>query len=87
MIAAVLYIGAGVFAAGMAVLIGILFVHALEVRTGTREPKSAVLLPFAETRSDKERLHAEFAMSMRRLETKVDQLKDQNQTPARGARG
>ena len=75
MIEAVMYFAIGFF---IAVVIGLgLFplVHNRAVRLTGLRLEAATPLSMAEIQADKDRLRAEFAMSMRRLEITVDQLK------------
>src|SRR5262249_52119834 len=51
------------------------FVHARAVRLTLRRLEAATPLSMAEIQADKDQLRAEFAMSTRRLEMSVDQLK------------
>ena len=48
--------------------------------------EAATPLSMAEIQADKDQLRAEFAMSTRRLETSVEQMKSQDHQPARRAR-
>jgi chromosome segregation ATPase len=75
MLEPIMYISIGFLIAGLLVL-GILpLVHARAVRLTTRRLESLSPLSLAEIQADKDRLRAEFAMSTRRLEMSVDQLK------------
>ena len=51
-------------------------VHNRAVRLTTRRLEAATPLSMAEIQADKDQLRAEFAMSARRLEMSVDQLKN-----------
>src|ERR1700755_598760 len=51
-------------------------VHSRAVRLTTRRLEAATPLSMAEIQADKDQLRAEFAMSARRLEMSVDQLKN-----------
>jgi len=60
-------------------------VHNRAVRLTTRRMEAATPLSMAEIQADKDQLRAEFAMSARRLEMNVDQLKHKT-LPARRTR-
>src|SRR6202166_2372013 len=75
MIEPIMYVGLGFFAASLVALAIIPFVHARAVRLTMRRMEAATPLSMAEIQADKDQLRAEFAMSARRLEMNVDQLK------------
>jgi chromosome segregation ATPase len=75
MIEPIMYFGLGALAAALIGLVIIPFVHARAVRLTTRRLEAATPLSMAEIQADKDQLRAEFAMSTRRLEMSVDQLK------------
>jgi chromosome segregation ATPase len=75
MIEPVMYFGIGFL---VATLLGLLFVplvHSRAVRLTMRRLEAATPLSIAEIRADKDQLRAEFAMSTRRLEVSVEQMK------------
>jgi hypothetical protein len=75
MIETIMYLGIGFLFAG---LIGVAFmplVHGRAVRLTIRRLEAALPQSMEEIRADKDLLRAEFAMSMRRLEMSVEQLK------------
>src|ERR1700737_1289167 len=75
MIEPIMYVGLGFLAASLVALAIIPFVHARAVRLTMRRLEAATPLSMAEIQADKDQLRAEFAMSTRRLEMSVDQLK------------
>jgi chromosome segregation ATPase len=76
MIEPIMFFGLGFLAAGLLALVIIPFVHGRAVRLTTRRLEAATPLSMAEIQADKDQLRAEFAMSTRRLEISVDQLKN-----------
>jgi chromosome segregation ATPase len=76
MIEWIMFFGLGFLAASLIGLIIIPFVHARAVRLTIRRLEAATPLSMAEIQADKDQLRAEFAMSARRLEMSVDQLKN-----------
>jgi chromosome segregation ATPase len=75
MVEPVMYFGIGFL---LAALLGLLFmplVHGRAVRLTMRRLEAATPLSLAEIRADKDQLRAEFAMSTRRLEMSVEQMK------------
>jgi hypothetical protein len=75
MIETIMYLGIGFLFAG---LIGVAFmplVHGRAVRLTIRRLEAALPRSMEEIRADKDLVRAEFAMSMRRLEMSVEQLK------------
>src|ERR1700682_5131057 len=75
MIEPIMYVGLGFLAASLVALAIIPFIHARTVRLTMRRLEAATPLSMAEIQADKDQLRAEFAMSTRRLEMSVDQLK------------
>jgi hypothetical protein len=75
MIEALMYFGIGFLLAALSVLVVTPLVHGRAVRLTTRRVKATIPQSFAEVVADKDLLRAEFAMSTRRLETNVEQLK------------
>src|SRR5438876_2620545 len=80
MIEPIMYAGLGLLAASLVALAIIPFVHARAVRLTLRRLEAATPLSMAEIQADKDQLRAEFAMSARRLEMSVDQLKAKTTT-------
>src|SRR5947207_11885227 len=70
-----MYLALGFLVASLLALITIPFVHARAVRLTMRRLEAATPLSIAEIRADKDQLRAEFAMSTRRLEMSVEQMK------------
>src|ERR1700752_2461311 len=67
----------------ISMLLGLMLVplvHNRAVRLTTRRLEAATPLSMAEIQADKDQLRAEFAMSARRLEMSVDQLKTKTTT-------
>jgi chromosome segregation ATPase len=75
MIEPIMYFGLGFFAASLLALIVVPFVHGRAVRLTVRRLEAATPLSMTEIQADKDQLRAEFAMSTRRLEMSVEQLK------------
>jgi chromosome segregation ATPase len=71
----IMIFGLGFLAASLVGLIIVPFVHGRAVRLTTRRLEAATPLSMAEIQADKDQLRAEFAMSTRRLEMSVEQLK------------
>ena len=78
MIEPIMYFGLGFLAAALIGLIIVPFVHGRAVRLTVRRLEAATPLSMAEIQADKDQLRAEFAMSTRRLEMSVDQLKNKS---------
>ncbi len=78
MIESIMYFGIGFLFAALSVLVVVPLVHGRAVRLTTRRLEAATPASMAETLADKDQLRAEFAMSTRRLEMSVDQLKTKN---------
>ena len=75
MIEIIMYFGIGFLCASLLGLIIIPLVHNRATRLTVRRLEAATPLSMAEIQADKDQLRAEFAMSTRRLELTVDQLK------------
>jgi chromosome segregation ATPase len=75
MIEPIMIFGLGFLAASLLGLIIVPFVHGRAVRLTTRRLEAATPLSMTEIQADKDQLRAEFAMSTRRLEMSVEQLK------------
>ena len=76
MIEPIMYFGIGFLVAALVGLVVIPLVHGRAVRLTMRRLEAATPLSMAEIQADKDQLRAEFAMSTRRLEMSVDQLKN-----------
>src|SRR5271167_1540951 len=76
MIEPVMYFGIGFLVAALVGLVVVPLVHGRAVRLTMRRLEAATPLSMAEIQADKDQLRAEFAMSARRLEMSVDQLKN-----------
>lgn len=75
MIEPAMYFGIGFLFASLLGIVFIPLVHARAVRLTMRRLEASTPLSMAEIQADKDQLRAEFAMSTRRLEMSVDQLK------------
>src|SRR5215210_7122443 len=75
MIEPIMFFGLGFLAASLLGLVIVPFVHGRAVRLTVRRLEAATPLSMAEIQADKDQLRAEFAMSTRRLEMSVDQMK------------
>jgi len=75
MIESIMYFGIGFLVASLLGLIVVPLVHNRAVRLTMRRLEAATPLSMAEIQAEKDQLRAEFAMSTRRLEMSVDQLK------------
>src|SRR5205085_4513693 len=75
MIEPIMFFGLGFLAASLLGLIIVPFVHGRAVRLTVRRLEAATPLSMAEIQADKDQLRAEFAMSTRRLEMSVEQIK------------
>ena len=71
----IMYFGIGFLCASLLGLVIIPLVHNRAARLTTRRLEAATPLSMAEIQADKDQLRAEFAMSTRRLEMSVEQLK------------
>ncbi|MDE1972798.1 MAG: hypothetical protein KGI48_06430 [Hyphomicrobiales bacterium] len=75
MLEPVMYFGIGFLVAALLGLLFVPLVHNRAVRLTMRRLEAATPLSIAEIRADKDQLRAEFAMSTRRLELSVEQMK------------
>src|SRR6266496_5091856 len=75
MVEQIMFIGIGFLIAGLLIIGFIPLVHARAVRLTMRRLEALTPLSMAEIQADKDQLRAEFAMSTRRLEMSVEQLK------------
>ncbi|HET9717175.1 MAG TPA: hypothetical protein VFP60_13420 [Pseudolabrys sp.] len=75
MIEPIMYFGIGFLFAALIGIIIVPLIHARAVRLTVRRLEAATPLSMAEIQADKDQLRAEFAMSTRRLEMSVEQLK------------
>jgi len=75
MIESIMYFGMGFFLAAFSVLVVVPLVHSRAVRLITRRLEGTIPSSIAEIQADRDLLRAEFAVSMRRLELNVEQLR------------
>ena len=75
MIEPIMFVGIGFLVAGLLVIGVIPLVHARAVRLTQRRLEAVTPMSMGEIRADKDQLRAEFAMSARRLEMSVEQMK------------
>src|SRR5262249_39203860 len=75
MIESIMFFGIGFLFASLLGLVILPLVHARAVRLTAKRLEAATPVSMAEIQADKDQLRAEFAMSTRRLEMSVDQLK------------
>src|SRR5213078_2967489 len=75
MIEPVMFVGIGFLVAGLLVIGVIPLVHARAVRLTMKRLEAVTPMSMAEIQADKDQLRAEFAMSTRRLEMSVKQMK------------
>jgi chromosome segregation ATPase len=75
MVEPIMYLAIGFLVAMLLGLMIVPLIHNRAVRLTTRRMEAATPLSMAEIQADKDQLRAEFAMSARRLEMSVDQLK------------
>jgi predicted nucleic acid-binding Zn-ribbon protein len=80
MIEPVMYFGIGFLVAALLGLLFVPLVHNRAVRLTSKRLEAATPLSIAEIRADKDQLRAEFAMSTRRLEMSVAQMKTKTTT-------
>src|SRR6184192_2683195 len=80
MVETIMYFGIGFLCASLFGLVLIPLIHNRAVRLTMRRLEAATPLSMAEIQADKDQLRAEFAMSTRRLEMSVDQLKTKTTT-------
>jgi chromosome segregation ATPase len=78
MIESIMYFGLGFFAAGLSMVLFVPLVHGRAVRLTTRRLEAALPSSLAEIAAVKDLQRAEFALSTRRLETKLDELKNKD---------
>jgi chromosome segregation ATPase len=76
MIEPIMYFALGLLTAGLLALAAVPVIHARAVRLTRCRLETAMPLSMAEMQADKDQLRAQFAMSMRRLEVNVEQLRD-----------
>src|SRR5438105_1043583 len=76
MIEPIMYLAIGFLVSMLVGLMIVPLVHNRAVRLTTRRMEAATPLSMAEIQADKDQLRAEFAMSARRLEMNVEQLKN-----------
>src|ERR1700716_784098 len=76
MIEPIMYLAIGFLVSMLFGLMIVPLVHNRAVRLTTKRMEAATPLSMAEIQADKDQLRAEFAMSARRLEMNVDQLKN-----------
>src|ERR1700687_3527039 len=74
-IESIMFFALGFLAASLVALILLSAVWHRAVRLTTKRIEGAIPVSMAEIQADKDQLRAEFAMSTRRLETSVEQLK------------
>src|SRR5881409_1341825 len=75
MVEPIMYLAIGFLVSMLFGLMIVPLVHNRAVRLTTRRLEAATPVSMAEIQADKDQLRAEFAMSTRRLEMSVDQLK------------
>src|SRR6201990_1309430 len=75
MVEPIMFIGIGFLVASLLVIGVIPMVHARAVRLTQRRLEAVTPMSMAEIQADKDQLRAEFAMSTRRLEMSVEQMK------------
>jgi chromosome segregation ATPase len=75
MIEPIMFFGIGFLVAGLIGLVFIPLVHARAVRLTMRRVEASTPMSKAEIQADKDQLRAEFAMTTRRLEMSVEQMK------------
>ena len=84
MIEPIMYLAIGFLISMLFGLMIVPLVHNRAVRLTTRRLEAATPLSMAEIQADKDQLRAEFAMSARRLEMSVDQLKSKSTSQLAG---
>jgi type IV secretory pathway VirB4 component len=75
MIESIMYMGIGFLFAALIAVAVVPLVHGRAVRLTARQLEATLPHSFAEIQADKDLLRAEFAMSTRRLEMTIEQLK------------
>src|SRR5881227_2686999 len=78
MVEPIMYLAIGFLVSMLLGLMIVPLVHNRAVRLTTKRLEAATPLSMAEIQADKDQLRAEFAMSTRRLEMSVDQLKNKS---------
>jgi hypothetical protein len=78
MIEPIMYMGIGFLFAALIAVAALPLVHARAVRLTTRRLQAALPQSMKEIQAGRDLLRAEFAMSMRRLEISLEQLKDKS---------
>jgi len=78
MVEPIMYFGVGFLVAALIGLVIVPLVHGRAVRLTMQRLEAATPLSMAEIQADKDQLRAEFAMSTRRLEMSVEQLKNKS---------
>src|SRR5688572_26895419 len=78
MIEPIMFFGIGFLIASLLGLVIIPLVHARAVRLTMRRLEAGTPLSMAEIQADKDQLRAEFAMSTRRLEMTIEQLRSKS---------
>ncbi len=86
MVEPIMYLAIGFLLSMLCGLAIVPLVHNRAVRLTTRRLEAATPLSMAEIQADKDQLRAEFAMSARRLEMSVDQLKNKTTSQLAEAR-
>jgi chromosome segregation ATPase len=76
MIEPIMFVGLGFLTASLLALVIIPLVHARAVRLTRRRLEASIPVSVSEIQADKDQLRAEFAISTRRLEMSVEQLRD-----------
>jgi chromosome segregation ATPase len=80
MIESIMYFGIGFLVSALLGLLFIPAVHNRAVRLTMKRLEASTPMSITEIRADKDRLRAEFAMSTRRLEMRIEKLKAQTTT-------
>ena len=80
MIEAIMYFGIGFLVAALLGLLFIPLVHNRAVRLTIKRLEASTPMSMVEIRADRDRLRAEFAISTRRLEMKIEELKAKTST-------
>ena len=80
MIESIMYFGIGFLVSALLGLLFIPAVHNRAVRLTMKRLEASTLMSITEIRADKDQLRAEFAMSTRRLEMRIEKLKAQTTT-------
>jgi len=80
MIDSIMYFGIGFLVAALLGLLFVPLVHNRAVRLTMKRLEASTPLSIAEIRADKDQLRAEFAMTTRRLEMRIEKLQTQTTT-------